>query len=625
MKNIFDSWTKSTKIALTSIVLVMMAAFAGFTTFNVSANATAPQKLQMAIDGRRVAYIGDTTFTIKKVTSGAYAYCIEYPKLSPSGATMILEGEKDSGYAYFLENGYPTKKITGDEGLDYYITQTAIWWYIDDTTGTRNISDAFKTTAADPHNLRPHIKRLVEGAKAARSKGYIAPAINVSVPGYTFSYSGSKATYYSSAITVSGTKISGSYTVSVAGLAGAYVTDVNGNAKSAFLPGQSFKVAVPYGKALELNNKITVTVRATGKLVKAYSYRPEYNADLQKVLPFIGITHTYNLVRSVDLTLSTSKLTVYKKDSVSKAMLPGAKLALYDMNNVMLKTWITSSNSLTILGLVPGKYYIKELETPSGYNMITAVVNLSLNPAEHKHLTIYNIKQKPTQITIVKRDKQTGAVLPGAKLVLKTEKGEVVSTWTSTDKGRRFTGLPEGKYTITELAAPNGYKLLTKVYTVELVAGKALMIDLYNEKVPEVVKPPVIVPEEKITKLRVWKYDASTGNLLANAKLQIKDASGKVVKEWITTNKEYYVEGLAAGKYTLIEVSAPNGYVLYTDAIAFELVANNTIQDVKMYNTPLTIVPITDASASKLTLIIGAAVMAAGGYVVYMNTRKRHA
>ncbi len=620
MKNIFDSWTKSTKIAITSIVLVLMAAIAGYVTMSVSANTTAPQRITMAVDGRRVnAYITDLTFTIKKITTGQYAYCVEYPKWSPSGTTMILEGERDAGYAYFLENGYPKKSITGDEAKDYYITQTAIWWYMDDTAGTKYLPNEFKT-AADPHGLRPHIIRLANGAKAAKASGYATPAINVTVPGYTFSYSGAKATYYSSPIKVAGVKVEGRYSVTLSGVAGAYVTDVNGVAKTAFLPGESFKVAVPYGKANELNNKITVTIRATGKVLKAYSYKPEYNQNLQRMLPFMGITQSFNLVKSVDLTLSTSKLTVYKKDSVTKAMLPGAKLALYDMNDVLLKSWTSTTSSLTILGLVPGKYYIKELETPAGYNMITAKIDVTLNPAEHKNLTIYNVKQKPTQVTIVKRDLATGSVLPGAKLVLKTEAGEVISTWLSTDKGRRFTGLPEGKYTISEIVAPSGYKLLTKVYTVELVAGKAVTIDLYNEKIPEVIKPEI-----KITKLRVSKFDITNGQLLANAKLQIKDASGKVVAEWTSTNKEYYIEGLPAGKYTLVEIAAPTGYVLYHDAIAFELIANDIIQDVKLYNTPETIVPITDASASKLTLIIGTAVMAAGGYVVYMNMKKRNA
>ena len=42
----------------------------------------------------------------------------------------------NAGVAYILENGYPNKHFTGDSNKDYYITQLAVWWYLDDTTGS---------------------------------------------------------------------------------------------------------------------------------------------------------------------------------------------------------------------------------------------------------------------------------------------------------------------------------------------------------------------------------------------------------------------------------------------------------------------------------------------------------
>lgn len=637
MKKTIKSWKKTTKTAILSSVLVVIAAIVGVITLNVNANDNVPKTLSVASDPVRIeALISTRTFTMTRLTSGEYIYCLEFPKLTHAGYTMVLNKQLSAGYDFFIENGFPKKSFTGNNQHDYYITQTALWWYIDDTTGTNHLGDAFKTATVDKHNLIPHIKKLVADAKAANDKGRVNSTLSVSVPSQTFSYSGTKSTYYSSAIKVTGTKLDGRYSVTVSGVSGAYVTDTNGSAKSAFLPGESFKVAVPYGKATELNNKITVTIKAIGKVVRAYSYKVEGRSDIQEAMP-PHTTVTQNHVKEIDLTLSTSKLTVYKKDSESKDMLAGAKLALYDMNGVQLKSWTTTTTSLTIAGLVPGKYYIRELEAPNGYNMINTKIDVTLDAAEHKNLTIYNVKAKQTQVTIVKRDKETGGALPGAKLQLKSvETGEVISTWISTEKGRRFTGLPEGEYEIIELQAPSGYDLISKTYKVNLVAGEAKMVDVYNNKTPEPEKPTPEKPKPekpkpekptptvKITKLRVAKFDASNGELLANAKLQIKNASGVVVKEWTTSNTEYYVEGLPAGKYALVEVSAPSGYVLYTDAIEFELIANDMIQDVKMYNSPEVEVPITDISASKTTVIVGSTIMAAGAYVVYMNMKKRY-
>ena len=71
-----------------------------------------------------------------------------------------------------MEHGYPKASITGDSSKDYYITQTAVWWYLDDTTGSSNLTRAFKETASDPNNIRKYVKELVAGAKQAKANGY---------------------------------------------------------------------------------------------------------------------------------------------------------------------------------------------------------------------------------------------------------------------------------------------------------------------------------------------------------------------------------------------------------------------------------------------------------------------
>ena len=82
-------------------------------------------------------------------------------------ADLVTNGSIiDGGVVYILKNGFPEKSITGDTDKDYYITQTAIWWYLDETTGSQNLGQYFNETGTDVHNLRPIIKNLVnEGIK----------------------------------------------------------------------------------------------------------------------------------------------------------------------------------------------------------------------------------------------------------------------------------------------------------------------------------------------------------------------------------------------------------------------------------------------------------------------------
>ena len=77
-------------------------------------------------------------------------------KLVKSGSIV------DGGIVHILKNGYPYKSITGDKDKDFYITQTAVWWYLDNTTGSSNLGEQFKVSGSDAYNLRKYVKALVE-------------------------------------------------------------------------------------------------------------------------------------------------------------------------------------------------------------------------------------------------------------------------------------------------------------------------------------------------------------------------------------------------------------------------------------------------------------------------------
>ena len=73
----------------------------------------------------------------------------------------------------------------------------------------------------------------------------------------------------------------------------------------------------------------------------------------------------------------------------------------------------------------------------------------------------------------------------------------------------------------------------------------------------------------KLTVTDILKVDEN-GNPLVGATLQVLDFDGKVVDEWISTNKPHQILGLKHQKYILHEVSAPSGYRLMED-VEFEV------------------------------------------------------
>ena len=64
---------------------------------------------------------------------------------------------------------------------------------------------------------------------------------------------------------------------------------------------------------------------------------------------------------------------------------------------------------------------------------------------------------------------------------------------------------------------------------------------------------------------------------LIGADMQLENADGEIIDEWISDGTNHIVTELPAGDYTLKEIAAPDGYVIATD-IEFEVFADGTIK-----------------------------------------------
>ena len=109
--------------------------------------------------------------------------------------------------------------------------------------------------------------------------------------------------------------------------------------------------------------------------------------------------------------------------------------------------------------------------------------------------------------------------------------------------------------------------------------------------------------EEVINEVIINKTDITSAKTIAGAKLQILDSQNNPVKLkkidgylepddsgeefWISSEEPETIKKLPAGKYKLKEVIAPEGYVLSSEEIEFEITAsgevkiNNNIQESK--------------------------------------------
>ena len=287
------------KKKLKKIFITLLIAIVSYCTLTTTVNAV-PQSIELGGTESIPGYVAGTYFTTKTTVDGDYMYCLNIHKYTAQNSTAHLVGELDAGVAYIMINGYPHKTFTGEKLKDYYITQTALWWYLDDTTGSSNLSVAFKTNGKDQYNLRPYIKDLVAKAKEAKSKGYAKTTISASISNETMSLSSDGKYFVSSEIapTLTGAK---TYKVSVEGApSGTIVTDTNGASKDTFNSGDKFLVKIP-ANALEKTTTIKVKVSAVSGALKAYVLQPS-DTSIQRLVTLYDdeVSKTVSLTAKLD-------------------------------------------------------------------------------------------------------------------------------------------------------------------------------------------------------------------------------------------------------------------------------------------------------------------------------------
>lgn len=246
-----------------------------------------------------------------------------------------------------------------------------------------------------------------------------------------------------------------------------------------------------------------------------------------------------------------------------------------------------------------GNYFIRELRAPQGYYLNDAEMDVTFTyDGEILQVLDSTCANKPTEMWVSKRDLNNDEELPGATLIIKDTKDNVVDTWVSTDTPHRVTGLHfDEEYTLTEMRPADGYAVTDDiVFRLERKAdadGHELdEADVYYLKdkkklwfIPweewELLDDATVIMRDDITRVQISKVDIATGKELPGAELVIKDKDGNTVAQWVSEDKPHYIEKLPAGEYTLTEITAPNGYQI-AESIAFTVLPTGELQTVVM-------------------------------------------
>ena len=314
--------------------------------------------IELGSGPRTSSYIGDLNFEMKKMTNGEFLYCTNYQALTAKNTKAKVLGKMDSGVTYILKNGYPTKSITGNNEKDYYITQIAVWWYLDDTTNSNNLSNTFKSRTGETIDI---VKSLKEKAKTATST---ETSIDIAKADTKMTLNGD---YYETSPITPVTSNLSTYNVQISGVDKAEIVNASGEVQSTFNVNESFKIRVKASDLSSLNNTIKIFVKGTGTEYHAYQYDPiETNTkEMQNVARLVKVTKNVNSINTA--TIKSYKVSIAKIDAETRKYIAGAVISIKDSNGKEVRRFTTDDSLYIITDLPNGTYSVSEEIAPTGY------------------------------------------------------------------------------------------------------------------------------------------------------------------------------------------------------------------------------------------------------------------
>ncbi|MGH1328298.1 SpaA isopeptide-forming pilin-related protein [Bacillus pretiosus] len=253
-------------------------------------------------------------------------------------------------------------------------------------------------------------------------------------------------------------------------------------------------------------------------------------------------------------------------------VLKDAKFDVIDKDNNVVATVTTNEKGIAEVKDLPfGDYFVKEISAPEGYIKVDTPVKVTIDNTNIIEFVMKNTKKVENgQFKLLKKDSESGQLLPGAKFDVIDKDGNVVETIITDGKGEALSKqLPVGTYTLKEVEAPKGYELSSSLVHVDVAANNTVTVDVLNKK----------IVEKATGQFEIVKVDANDKTkVLSDAEFEVYKDGKKV--ETLRTDKTGKVisQKLEPGTYTLKETKAPQGYKLLKEEIEVVVEANKVVQ-----------------------------------------------
>ena len=296
------------------------------------------------------------------------------------------------------------------------------------------------------------------------------------------------------------------------------------------------------------------------------------DTDITYSASWILLKDSDGFSQAVTMLDAPTRVKISKTDITTHEEIPGATLRVLDTDGKIMDEWVSADTPHYIEAvLIAGKTYtLEETLVPNGSGYVPAT-SIQFTVEDDGKVQHVFMQDDYTKVQISKTAIATGKEISGAKLKITDADGKTIAEWVTDGTPHYMERIPMGTYTLTETMAPTeqGY-VRAKSVTFEVgPTGDIQRVEMKDD----------------FTKVEISKADMTDGRELPGVKLKITDAGGNTIAEWETNGQPHRIERLKPGDYTLIETTAPTGYLL-SEEVHFTVQETGEIQKVTMYDAP---------------------------------------
>lgn len=260
--------------------------------------------------------------------------------------------------------------------------------------------------------------------------------------------------------------------------------------------------------------------------------------------------------------LIRTQVTLTKTDITGEKTLPGAMIEVYNgAGDLIYRDTTDERGEIASLPVTPGQYTFREVYAPNGYALNEAVMHFTVS-VDGMVTGDTAIRDDFSRFSIEKVD-ESGKPLSGVVFCLVNADSSAVQSATTDRNGlATFENVPFGSYRVVETVVLAGYE------PAEITLEVTIDGTFVNPEKP--IATIVNVPNEVL----VQKTD-QYGEPLSGATFGLFDTFGE---RWaVATSDENGLvrfTKIPCGSYTLCELSAPDGYLISKEEIAFTIDAD---------------------------------------------------